>query len=104
MDEEVGGSGSEDVKECVKLRDESVGEDEGGGRRFIPSFTRAKGSCSGLNDGFTRFDLAEFNESTENSETEAGFISNGALDVDANGASSIQVKTRSTTSRPLGVS
>ena len=90
LDEEVGGSSGEDMEECVaELRDESVDEDEDEdewteNRRLLPSSTKTKGSYSGLNDGF--FDLAEFNAETE--EAEAGFVSNGALDADSDGASS----------------
>ncbi|KAH9175392.1 U3 small nucleolar ribonucleoprotein complex, subunit Mpp10 [Lactarius sanguifluus] len=85
--EEVGGSGGEDMEECVtELRDESVDGDEDEWteeRRFLPSSTRTKGSHSGLDDGF--FDLAEFNAETE--EAEAGFVSNGALDADSDTSS-----------------
>ncbi|KAH8988831.1 U3 small nucleolar ribonucleoprotein complex, subunit Mpp10 [Lactarius akahatsu] len=87
MSEEVGGSGGEDMEECVtELRDESVDGDEdewAEKRRFLPSSTRTKGSHSGLDDGF--FDLAEFNAETE--EAEAGFVSNGALDADSDTSS-----------------
>ncbi|KAH9082046.1 U3 small nucleolar ribonucleoprotein complex, subunit Mpp10 [Lactarius deliciosus] len=87
MFEEVGGSGGEDMEECVtELRDESVDGDEdewAEERRFLLSSTRTKGSHSGLDDGF--FDLAEFNAETE--EAEAGFVSNGALDADSDTSS-----------------
>ncbi|KAH9171831.1 Mpp10 protein [Lactarius sanguifluus] len=87
MSGDVGGSGDEDMEECVtELRDESVDRDEdewAEERRFLPSSTRTKGSHSGLDDGF--FDLAEFNAETE--EAEAGFVSNGALDADSDTSS-----------------
>jgi U3 small nucleolar RNA-associated protein MPP10 len=92
LDEEVGGSSGEDMEECVaELRDGSLDEDEGDEewteeRRVLPSSTRTKASYSGLNDNF--FDLAEFNAETE--EAEAGFVSNGALDADSDGASSAE--------------
>ncbi|KAF8271358.1 hypothetical protein EI94DRAFT_578652 [Lactarius quietus] len=89
-DEEVDGSSVEDMEESVtELRDESVDEDEDeeertGEDRIPPSSARKKGGHSGLDDGF--FDLAEFNAEIE--EAEAGFVSNGALDADSDGASS----------------
>ncbi|KAH9064186.1 U3 small nucleolar ribonucleoprotein complex, subunit Mpp10 [Lactarius vividus] len=87
MSEEIGGSGDEDMEECVtELRDESVDGDEDEWAeecRFPPSSTGTKGSHSGLDDGF--FDLAEFNAETE--EAEAGFVSNGALDADSDTSS-----------------
>lgn len=88
--EEGGGSSGEDMEESVtELRDESVDEDEDEWteeRRILPSSMKTKGSYSGLNDAF--FDLAEFNAETE--EAEAGFVSNGALDADSDGASSAE--------------
>lgn len=90
LDEEVGTSSGEDVEERVaELRDESVDEDDEEWteeRGFLPTSTGTKGSYSGLNDDF--FDLAEFNAETE--EGEAGFVSNGALDADSDGASSAE--------------
>jgi U3 small nucleolar RNA-associated protein MPP10 len=92
MDEDVDGSSVEDIEERVaELRDESVDEDEDEeewtkGGRILPSSAKTKGSHSGLDDGF--FDLTEFNAETE--EAEAGFVSNGALDADSDGASSAE--------------
>jgi U3 small nucleolar RNA-associated protein MPP10 len=94
MDEEVDGSSVEDTEERVaELRDESGDEDEDEEEwteegRIPPSSARTKGSHSGLDDGF--FDLSEFNAETE--EAEAEFVSNGALDADADsdGASSAE--------------
>lgn len=81
-DEESRGSSDEGLLEegVTGLRDPSADREEEGlvnvSSSASPSGT--KNDHSGLDDGF--FDLEEFNAETE--ETEAGFVSNGALNAD----------------------
>ena len=93
LNEALGGSSVRDIEESItELKDESVDEDEDEDEEEwtepgrIPLSSTGKKGNSGLDDGF--FDLAEFNAETE--EAEAGFVSNGALDADSDGASSAE--------------
>ena len=81
-DEESRGSSDEGLLEegVTGLRDPSADREEEGLVNVSSSASPlgTKNDHSGLDDGF--FDLEEFNAETE--ETEAGFVSNGALNAD----------------------
>jgi U3 small nucleolar RNA-associated protein MPP10 len=84
--EEAGGFSDGELSEegIAGLRDESADEEDEEGHSSLTLASRRRGARSGLDDGF--FDLAEFNEETQ--EAEAGFVSNGALDADSDSIAS----------------